>query len=141
MFDVELVVFIKREVINTVADDIEDSSSAKKESEEYLSAVKDSVAHLGEEIDEIIKKSEDNAKLVGEKIISDANNTVENIKTNTSKLVENRTALIRSDILKRASVASIEIAKKQIINELNNNKELHNKLIDESIDAINGVEL
>ena len=143
-----MAIFIKFDIVGmlnnsakNVADDIEDSNSAKNESEEYLSSVKDSVAHLGEEIDEIIKKSEDNAKLVGEKIISDANNTVENIKTNTSKLVENRTALIRSDILKRASVASIEIAKKQIINELNNNKELHNKLIDESIDAINGVEL
>lgn len=126
---------------NAVAEEIDDSNATKTESEEYLNSIKDSVSHLGEEIDEIIENSKHNAELVGEKIISDAEVATENIKTNTEKLVENKTALIKNDILKRASIASVELAKNQIINELNNNNELHDRLIDESVDAISGVDL
>ena len=126
---------------NAVAEEIDDSNATKTESEQYLNSIKDSVSHLGEEIDEIIENSKHNAELVGEKIISDAEVATENIKTNTEKLVENKTALVKNDILKRASIASVELAKNQIINELNNNNELHNRLIDESVDAISGVDL
>ena len=126
---------------NAVAEEIDDSNATKTESEEYLNSIKDSVSHLGEEIDEIIENSKHNAELVGEKIISDAEVATENIKTNTEKLVENKTALVKNDILKRASIASVELAKNQIINELNNNNELHDRLIDESVDAISGVDL
>lgn len=124
----------------SVAQTVEDSETTKTKSEEHLSAIENSVAHLQEEVEEIISKSIDNANLVGNQIMTDADNTVEGIKENTAKLVENRTALLRNDILKRASLASVEVAKNHIISELNNNYDLHLKLIDESIDAINKVE-
>ncbi|MBR1776140.1 ATP synthase F0 subunit B [bacterium] len=140
--------FIKLNVIGilnagkeSVAEDIEDSNNAKKESEENLKSIEDTLSHLSEEIDEIIKNSEDNANLVGEKIVSDANSVAENIKTNSLKLVENRAELLRNDLIQKASLVSVEIAKKQILEELERNKELHAKLIDESVEAINGVNL
>ena len=43
---------------------------------------------------------------------------------------------MKNDLIKRATLASVEVAKSHIINELNNNQDLHNKLIDESIEAI-----
>ena len=49
--------------------------------------------------------------------------------------------IMKNELLKRASLASLEVAKSHIIHELNNNKELHDKLIDESIDAIEGAGL
>ena len=55
--------------------------------------------------------------------------------------VENKKTVLRNDLIKRASTASIEVAKNHIINELNNNYDLHQRLIDESIEAIEGVEL
>lgn len=121
---------------DVVKEGIENSVTAKEKSEENLSEIEDKVAHLAEEIDEIISKSIDNAKHVGEQIIIDAQKTAENIKDNSEKLVENRGMLLRNDILKKASMASVEIAKNHIKNELNNNYELHNKLIDESIEAL-----
>ena len=48
---------------------------------------------------------------------------------------------MKNDILKKVSLASVEIAKDYIKNELNNNQELHDKLIDESINSIEGVSL
>lgn len=138
--------FIKLDVIgglkkgaDSVEEKIEDSKTAKTESEIKLQTIEDKVSHLSEEIDEIIKQSESNAELVGGQILADANKTAENIHNNTLKLVENNTALLKNDIIRCASLASIEVAKAQIISELENNSDLHNKLIDESIEAINEV--
>lgn len=122
---------------NAVVENIEASKTSKTESETQLKEIEEKVSHIEEEIDGIIKKSEQNAKLVGEKIIEDANHTVESIKENSKKLVENKSALLKNDILRRASEASIEVARNHIVNELNNNYDLHQKLIDESLDALN----
>ena len=139
--------FIKLDIIGSldkskdmVKEDVEASETAKKESEENLSAIEEKVSNLASEISEIISKSTDNAKLVGSQIISDANKTVENIKDNSNKLVENRTALLKNDILRRASLASVEVARNHIINELSNNCGLHEKLIDESLQALDNME-
>ena len=121
---------------NAVIENIEASKTSKSESETHLKEIQEKVSHIEEEIDGIIKKSEQNAKLVGEKIIEDANHTVESIKDNSKKLVENKSALLKNDILKRASEASIEVARNHIVNELNNNYDLHQKLIDESLEAL-----
>ena len=122
---------------NAVIENIEASKTSKSESETHLKEIEEKVSHIEEEIDGIIKKSEQNAKLVGEKIIEDANHTVESIKDNSKKLVENKSALLKNDILKRASEASIEVARNHIVNELNNNYDLHQRLIDESLEALN----
>lgn len=122
---------------NVVIENIESSKTSKSDSEIHLKEIEEKVSHIEEEIDEIIKKSEQNAKLVGEKIIQDANHTVESIKDNSKKLVENKSALLKNDILRRASEASIEVARNHIVNELNNNYDLHQKLIDESLEALN----
>lgn len=122
----------------SVVDNIENSKTAKSDSEEELRKIEESVAHIEEEIDLIIKKAEDNAKMVGNKILADAELAAGNIKDNSEKAVEARAGLLKNDILKRASIASIEVAKNHIINELRNNPDLHNRLIDESVEAING---
>ena len=131
------VVGILDNMKNVVIENIEASKTSKSDSETHLKEIEEKVSHIEEEIDGIIKKSEQNAKLVGEKIIQDANHTVESIKDNSKKLVENKSALLKNDILKRASEASIEVARNHIVNELNNNYDLHQKLIDESLEALN----
>ena len=124
----------------SVIDHIEESKSKKADSEDHLKQIEETVSHLGEEIEGLIKKSEDNAKLVGEKILQDAGNMAEGIRDNARKVVENKSALLKNDILRRASQASIDVARNHIINELRDNDGLHQKLIDESIEAINGIE-
>ena len=119
-----------------VENEIKDSITAKDESEEKLATTQKSSRGVKKEINAILKKSEENAQLVGAKIIEDAKKTALVVQDNTEKTIETNLALLKNDILKRASLASIEIAKAQIINELNNNSELHDKLINESIEAI-----
>lgn len=125
----------------TVDDTIKESENAKTESETKLSSIEDSMSHIEEEIDEILKKSETNAKLIGEKILEDGEKTALLIKENTNKAIDNSLVILKNELLKRASLASIEVAKSHIINELNQNQDLHNKLIDESVEAIEGVEV
>lgn len=124
---------------NGVIENIENSKSAKAESETVLKEVEASVAHLEEEIDEIIRKSEESAHLVGDKILADAKVAAGLIKDNYRKTAEGRAKLLKNDILRRTSNASVEIAKNHIINELRNNPDLHYKLIDESLKALNEV--
>ena len=124
-----------------VTEKIDDSKTAKTESEEHLKTIEEKVASLKDEIDLIIMQSENNAKLVGDKIIEDANKTAENIHNNSLKVIDNKTAVIKNDIMRKASLASVEVAKEHIIKVLSENTDLHNKLIEESIEAINKVEL
>lgn len=140
--------FIKLDVIGIlgkgsmlVEEKIDNSKTAKEESETHLQTIEERVEHIGEEIEEILTQTKNNAELVGGQIIADADKSAENIKSNTLKLIDNKTGVLKNDIMRRASLASVEVAKEHIINELNNNSELHNKLIDESIETINGAEL
>lgn len=123
-----------------VSERINNTEQAKTESEKTLSEIELTISHLEEEIDGIIKKSEENARLVGEKIIDEANMSAQSIRDNSVKTLENKTALLRNDILQRASKASVEIAGNHIKEELINNPDLHNRLIDESIEAIEGLD-
>ena len=123
----------------SIAEEIRESKNARKESEGYLKRIENTVSNIEKEIDKIFDSSNKNAQVVGEKIVEDANKTAENITQNSIKLVENKTELVKNEIINRVSKASVEIAKKHIINELNNNYELHYKLIDESINAINNI--
>ncbi len=120
---------------------INDSEAAKTLSEEKLSNVEKSMEHLSEEIDSIIEKSEENAKLIGEKIAADTKNIVEVMHENMHKVMENNRVILKNDILRRAALASVEVAKAHITEELEKNPDLHDRLIDESIDAIEGTEI
>lgn len=122
-----------------IENQIKDSENTKTESEVRLATIEESMANIEKEIDSIISASEENAKLVGEKIVKDGEKTALIIKENTEKAIENSRTILKNDLLKRASLASIEIAKTHIINELSWNQGLHDKLIDESIEALNSV--
>ena len=106
-----------------------------------MSSIEKSLEHIGEEIDAILAQSEDNAKLVGEKLLEDANKTALTIQENSGKTIETNRALLKNELIRRASLASVEVAKSHIIKELDKNPDLHKKLIDESVEAIDGVEV
>lgn len=119
-----------------VEKEIKDSENAKDDSETRLDAIQKSARNVKKEINTIIKKSEENAKLVGEKMLQDAEKKALTLKENSSKAIENSQVLLKNDLIKRASLASVEVAKLHIIKELEKNVELHDKLINDSIEAL-----
>ena len=143
---VAIIVFVLRQAVHpkamleqmqtAVENEIKTSETIKGESEKRLSAIQKSSENVKKEIDDIIEKSKENAQLVGTKILKEADETAFCVKDNAEKTIENNMVLLKNDLIRRASLASVEIAKKQIIKELSNNETLHEKLIDESIEAM-----
>ena len=127
--------------VEEVDNSIKESEETKVESEKKLSSIEESMNHLSEEVDMILKQSEYNAQLVGKKIAEDTEKSLVVLKENTQKAIDNSHSLLRNDIIRRASLASVEVAKSHIIRELAQNNELHDRLIDESISTIEGIEL
>ena len=127
--------------VQEIADEIKESDDVKSEAVKNLKNIEADIANLESDIDKIMRQAEVNAETVGEKILSDSESQIKSINDNAQKSLENKTILLKNDIIKRASIASIEVAKNHIINELNNNWGLHDKLIDDSIETIEGVEL
>lgn len=125
----------------SVKESVDVSENIKAEAQEKLDGIEESIAHIEDEIVAIITTSENNAKLVGEKIVDDAKKSALTIKENTQKALENSKDLLKNDILRRVALASVEVAKSHIREELHRNQDLHSKLIDESISAIEGIEL
>lgn len=126
--------------VKDVDTSINESEEAKVESEKKLSDIEKSVAHISEEVDLILRQSDDNAKLVGEKIAEDTEKSLVVLKENTQKVIKNNSDILRNDIIRRASLASVEVAKAHIIEELKQNPDLHDRLVDESVNAIEGAE-
>ena len=115
--------------------------SSKWLKKQLLKKVEKSLAHITDEIDEIFKKSDENAKLVGKKILAEAKSSAVVIGDNAEKTIENSQNTLKNDLVKRASLASIEVAKEHIIEELDKNTELHDKFINESLEELKGVDL
>ena len=125
------------EVEQTVIENqIKESETIKEESEERLNTIESSMANIEKEIDSILTASKENAKLIGEKILQDGQKTALVVKENAEKALQNSYTLLKNDLLKKASLASVEVAKNHIIEELRKNTELHDRLIEESIEAI-----
>lgn len=125
----------------SVDETIHESETAKKDSEDKLSSIEESMKNLSADVDKIVTQAEENAKLVGDKITEDTKKSIAVIHDNAQKVVENNHIILKNDIIRRASLASVEVAKAHIIEELKQNKDLHDRLIDESINTIEGLEL
>ena len=127
--------------VQEVEESINLSEETKIESEKELNVIEQSMTRLSEEVNSIIEQAEENATLVGSKILSDAENSVIQIRQNAQNAIENSKIILKNDIIRRASLASVEVAKAHILKELKRNSDLHEKLINESIESIEGIEL
>ena len=79
---------------------------------------------------------EEKAKAIETQIISSAENQIKYIEKNTDNAVWAEEKIITAKIEKDTFDKASALAKKQIIQMLKNNPELHNKFIKESIEVI-----
>lgn len=119
-----------------IENSIKKSEQVKLDSQEQLLSTQDRIKNIEVEVEEIIKNSKETAQNAGAKILDDANKIAISTKEDIKKTIQNNQYLTKNDIIRRTSSALIEIAKTNIINELNKNPQLHDKLIDESIQTI-----
>ncbi|MCQ2738741.1 MAG: hypothetical protein MJ237_00780 [bacterium] len=139
-------VYVRKDVKSVIAKAKSDidatinaSTEAKDNSVISLKNMEQSLSHIEDEVEKILKKSEENATLVGKKILEEAHNSAISIQNGAMKAIENHRNSLRTELIRRASAASVELAKAQIISELQTNETLHDKLIDESVEQLEGV--
>jgi len=121
---------------NKVADMIDDAKKARAAAKLELFEAEKSTANLYNELQSIIHDAEKSAKVIGEKIIEDAHKLVENIEQNTVKVIDAESKMLISKLTKTASKASVEVAKSHVAKALEQNPNLHDKYINESIDSL-----
>lgn len=120
---------------------IEAARSARDEAFKSLKESENSARFVGGEVAKIMMESENTAKALEEKIRTDAEKQVENIASNAEKLIIAEERLIKNSLSRKAALASMEIAKQHIVSVLENNQNLHEKFINESIDALDRLSL
>ena len=109
---------------------------AKEASIVELKNAETSVRNVGIEIGEILKNAEQTAEKLGNKILEDAKLQSENILVNTEKMIESEGKKIISSLSQKTALASVELAKKHIVETLKNKPQYHANFINSSIDEL-----
>lgn len=115
---------------------VNDSKLAKEASIVELKNAETSVRNVGIEIGEILKNAEETAEKLGNRILEDAKLQSENILVNTEKMIESEGKKIISSLSQKTALASVELAKKHIVETLKNKPQYHANFINSSIDEL-----
>lgn len=124
-----------------VIDSVEKSSAKKEDAHKALNEIQEKINHLNDDIADIEKNAERNIKSIERRISKEIVQKKKDIDNNATRIInlENKNFKAKlSDIL---SDASINLVKKNVIEQLSNNKELHDKYINEAIEGIDKVNL
>lgn len=120
---------------------IEDSDLMKKNAADELKNVEKSLENLPQELDGILKNAENTAKAFENKTKSEIDALVQSIKATTERQINAEEKHANSLLMKNAGNASVEVAQKQVIRALENDKSLHRKFINDFINEIDGLEV
>lgn len=117
---------------------------AKQEKEVALKTLyetQENGVNVQKEAVEIIEKSAKNAVLVGKKMVDDAQKQSETFAQSTQKAIDTNIEKLRINLTNETAQTAINKAKEHIENMLKEDRSLHIKYINESIDSLNGVDI
>lgn len=115
---------------------IDEVKKAHEEAKGDLSNANKAIENLETELATIVEEASNSAKVIGEKILSEAQKQIESIESNTTKVIEAEEKLLVSKLTKNTSLASIEAAKSNIKEALYQTPTLHEKYINECIEEL-----
>jgi len=115
---------------------VNDSVFAKENSVQNLKKAEETASKVGLEIKEIIDNADLNAMRLGRKILADANVQSENILKSADKVNDANGKKIIYELSQEAALASVELAKKHIINVLDKKPQYHAKFLEDSINEL-----
>ena len=118
---------------------ISESEKAKEESLSRLYDIQENVTKIDEQMSEVFKKAENNAKIIGNKLIEEGKIQSESIKENSKKTIDANIKTAKTEIVKETAQEAMTLAEQYIKSELEKDPTLHQKYILESIDAIEGL--
>ena len=125
----------------SIEDKILNSKQEHKSALENLYKTQEKGVEVDKEILDIIDKSAQNAVLVGEQLIKDAKRQSEIYAKTTQKAIETNIEKLRLDLTNDTAQKAIERARNHIEKLLKEDRSLHIKYINESIEQMKGIEL
>ncbi len=133
------------EKINKLRDDIksyvDNSTSEKALAQKELEETEEKIKHLPEETKLIETSAENNIKGLEQKIKKEIEDKKNDIKTSADRILNLEIKQFKAKLTSILSEKSVILAKDNAIEQLKNNRELHNKYIDEAIEEIGRVSL
>lgn len=125
----------------SIEDKILNAKLNKENAAKVLFETQEKGAEVDKEIFETIEKAEKNAVLVGEKIVEDAKKQSAEYSKNLKAAIDANIEKLKLNLTAKTAQQAIEMAKNHIEKQLDGNKELHIRYINESIDALKGIDL
>ena len=132
----------KREAIKDEIKTYVDNSSQEKESaKKELDEINEKIKHLPDEIADIKQSAENNIRGIEKRINEEIEEKKKDIENNAKRILGLETKKFKSRLSGILSQASIDLAKNNALEQLNNNRELHDRYINEAIDEIDRIGL
>ena len=125
----------------SIEDKILNAKLNKENAAKVLFETQEKGAEVDKEVFETIEKAEKNAVLVGEKIVEDAKKQSAEYSKNLKAAIDSNIEKLKLNLTAKTAQQAIEMAKNHIEKQLDGNKELHIRYINESIDALKGIAL
>lgn len=127
--------------IEVVKATISKSDEEKSGAQKKLDSAKDLIEKLPQDIKNLEQTSKEKVEVFKDKIDENAQKAIFNIEKNIDKVVSIEEKKISNLLTEKTSLASIELAKQHIEKMLEQNPELHNKFIQNSIDELDKVKI
>ncbi len=118
---------------------VETAENEKTQAEKKLAEIKDKVSKLPDEIEDIKISAEKSTVSIASKIHSEIEEQKQDISNNAQRIFNLETKKFKAKLNTLLSEKSIELAQENALNQLNSNKDLHNKYIDNAIDELDRI--
>ena len=117
----------------SIEDKITNAKLNKENAAKILFETQEKGAEVDKEVFETIEKAERNAVIVGEKIIAEAEKQSAEYGKNIKATIDSNIEKLKLNLTTKTAQKAISMAKKHVEEQLEGNRELHIKYINESI--------
>ena len=124
-----------------VSSEIENSKETKEKSLSNLADANMQYSKLPQDLENISENAKQKLESLSKQIALETEQKISNIEKNTQNILSAEQKHVTSDLISKLGVKSVEFAKYDIIKELKNNPQLHDKFIEESIAKLDEVVL
>mgnify|MGYP005762544791 CR=1 FL=1 len=126
---------IRLDIVRT----IENVKKEQQDAKSKLANAQKAIEHIDDDIKERLNEAGKRAESISKQILENTDNQVALIEKNIERVISAEEKTISASLAQKTVKSSVELAKKQIIEMLESNPELHKKYIDESIANIDKV--
>lgn len=127
--------------IEAIENQISNSETEKANSSKILGKNKDLIEKLPNELEEMEKTSQSKLTAFEEKIEDNTRKTIENLVLSTDRIKSIEEKKVSNLLTQSTSKEALELAKNRICELLENNPEMHNDFIQQSIDELDKVKI